>query len=219
MTCLDWTVPEIFSAPVPAAANVVNEYCTRKLPSGDGPVYVGCMFDRYAGGGDAERVRDVISADDVVAASMLGVTVGGRAALHLLGSDARHITTLLERIPHNVDLVDAGASDIGPESPAWELWSLVARCFPEDETIASKLLARKRPRLFPIEEVSVLAALGHEGDYWAALRHFLFRDGHAASRWLQAVRSSAGIGEEISEIRVFHILAWMTTEAGQLTVE
>jgi hypothetical protein len=219
MSCLDWTVPEIFSAPVPVAANVVNEYYNRKLPSGDGPVYMGCMFDRYGGGGDAEPVRDVITAEDVVAASMLGVTVGGRAALHLLGSDARHITALLQRISPDVELVDAGAADIGPQSPAWELWSLVARCFPEDETSGSKLLARKRPRLFPIEDASVLAALGHEGDYWAALRHFLFRDSHAVSRWLQAVRRSAGVGEEIAEIRVFHVLTWMTTEASQLIAE
>jgi hypothetical protein len=211
MSCLDWTLPEIFSAPAPIAAELVSEYFTRKLPSGDGPLYVGCMFDRYAGGGDNERVRDVLTAEDVVAVSMLGVSVGGRAALRLLGSDARHITTLLQSIPYNVDLVDAGTSDIGPESPAWELWSLVARCFPDDETGASKLLARKRPRLFPIEDPTVSAALGHEGDYWAALRHFLFRDSHAASRWLQAVHTAANLEEEVSEIRVFDILTWMTT--------
>jgi hypothetical protein len=214
MSCLDWTLPEILSAPVPVAARVVSDYLTRKLPSGDGPLYVGCMFDRYAGGGDNESVRHVLTAEDVVAVSMLGVTVSGRAALRLLGSDARHISTLLASIPCNVDLVDAGPTDIGPESPAWELWCLVAACFPDDETSASKLLARKRPRLMPIEDRSVMASLGHEGDYWAALRHFLFRDSHAASKWLQAVRTYAGLEEDISEIRIFDILTWMTREAG-----
>jgi len=56
----------------------------------------------------------------------------------------------------------------------------------------------------------VQSALGHEGDYWAALRHFLFRDSHAASKWLRLVRATAGLAEDISEIRVFDILTWMT---------
>jgi Family of unknown function (DUF6308) len=219
MTCLDWEIPAILSASVPDAARVLTEYFTHKLPSGAGPLYVGCMFERYAGGGDNERVRNVLTAEDVVAASMLGVTIGGRAALRLLGSDARHISTLLQSIPWNIDLVDAGSTDIGPESPAWELWSLVAECFPEGDTSASKVLARKRPRLVPVEDPGVLAALGHEGDYWAALRHFLFRDGHAASKWLQLVRSTAGVGEDISEIRVFDVLTWMTKESQQLAAE
>lgn len=219
MSCLDWVLPDILSAPVPVAANVLTEYFTRKLPSGTGPLYVGCMFDGYGGGGDNEQDRNAITAEDVVALSMLGVTIGGRGALRLLGSDAHHISALLQRIPYNVDLVDAGARDIGPESPAWELWSLVAQSFPASETSASKVLARKRPRLIPIEDPEVLAGLGHEGDYWASLRHFLFRDDHAASKWLQLVRASAGVGEEISEIRVFDILTWMTKEPQQLAVE
>lgn len=215
MSCLDWTVPEILTAPVPVAAEVLSEYFTRRLPSGEGPLYVGCMFERYAGGGDNERDRNVLTAEDVIAVSMLGVTVDGRAALRLLGSDARHISSLLQAIPSNVDLVDAGARDIGPDSPAWELWSVVAQCFPPGDTSASKVLARKRPRLIPVEDAEVAAALGHEGDYWAALRHFLFRDGHAVSKWLQHVRSTARVGEDISEIRVFDILTWMTRESEQ----
>src|SRR4051794_21345266 len=49
-----------------------------------GDWFTGSRFERFAGGGDREDVRDVVTAHDVVALSLLSVEVPGSLALKLL---------------------------------------------------------------------------------------------------------------------------------------
>jgi hypothetical protein len=211
MSCEDWAMPEIFSATAPLAGAVVSEYFSRRLPSGSGPYYIGSLFERFGGGGDNELTRDEITTDDLIAVSMLGVVVPPRAALQMLDSDGHRISKLLRMIPCGVDLVEAGTQDIGEDSPAWELWSLISTYPGLGDADTSKILARKRPRLLPVQDPIVDQMLGHEGDYWAALRHYLRLDNRRPAIWLRDVRRASGIGEDVSEIRVFDILVWMSS--------
>jgi hypothetical protein len=213
MSCEDWAMPQIFSAPAPAAGAVVSEYFSRRLSSGSGPYYLGSLFERFGGGGDREQTRDEITTDDLIAVAMLGVVVPPRSALRMLDSDGQRISKLLRMIPCGVDLVEAGTQDIGEDSPAWELWGLMSTYEGLGDADISKILARKRPRLLPVQDPSVDEMLGHEGDYWAALRHYLRLDNRRPAIWLRDVRAAAGIGEDVSEIRVFDILVWMSTRA------
>jgi hypothetical protein len=213
MSCEEWAMPAIFSTPAPVAGAVVSEYFSRRLASGSGPYYLGSLFERFAGGGDNEVTRDEITTNDLLAVSMLGVVVPPRAALRMLDADGHRISKLLRLIPCGIDLVEAGTQDIGEDSPAWELWGLISTYEGLDDAETSKILARKRPRLLPVQDPIVDEMLGHEGDYWAALRHYLRLDNRAAAIWLRDVRRASGIGEDVSEIRVFDILVWMSTRA------
>ncbi len=77
-------------------------------------------------------------------------------------------------------------------------------------TRAAKLMARKRPRLIPIVD-SVIRdhAFGGEYSFWAPLHQALTHDDRALHGRLQEIRRAAGLGEEVSPLRVFDVLAWM----------
>jgi hypothetical protein len=82
------------------------------------------------------------------------------------------------------------------------------------DTKTSKLLARKRPRLIPVQDKLVIKALGHDprkhGDFWSAM-HRHTQPGHPSRLWAQlhAIRESSGVGEDISLLRVFDIVVWL----------
>jgi hypothetical protein len=86
--------------------------------------------------------------DDLLAVAVLDVRWRPAAVRRLLGADSRKATDLLVGISSLTDLwlaSDQGLAAIGP------LWALLTS--PRDgigETTASKLLARKRPRLVPV---------------------------------------------------------------------
>jgi hypothetical protein len=173
------------------------------------------MFERFAGGGDAAAVQNRFTAEDVVAVSMLAVNVPALAALKILGDDAETLSALLAAIPADVDLVDADDEMIGSGTPAWRLWDQLDSYADIGTTITSKLMARKRPRLIPVQDTRVLRALNHprEFSFWEAMRHHLRRDDRALSAWLRRVREASGVGGDISEIRVLDVLVWKEESA------
>lgn len=207
-----WTLPDVFAGPPDATAGTLTSYFTK---------YTGRYFERLAGGGDAPGTRNAITPADLVAVSMLSVNVSGEAAIALLDTHAAQIAGLLERIPTDVALHDAGDEHIGPGSPAWALWKLLrSRAVPDvGRTTASKLMARKRPHLIPVQDADVCAELGHthKADYWATLRKYLRErergDGLTLAEWLRQARAASGIGEDISDIRAFDVLVWMRHQA------
>jgi hypothetical protein len=71
-----------------------------------------------------------------------------------------------------------------------------------------KLMARKRPRLLPVYDTVVKAALQPEGDeFWLPLRTELL-DPWLVNR-LAAVKDVAGLDEQISLLRVLDVAVWM----------
>ncbi len=184
--------------------------------------FTGAWFDSFAGGGDRQDVASRFTAEDIVAVSMLSVNVPARAAIRILGYDADRLTSMLEEIPTDLDLMDAEDRDIGAESCASLLWKELRGLPGIGPVITSKLLARKRPRLIPIRDKVVLAELGHPGvGYWRDLRAALREnDGDLAAR-LANIRDNAELAHEISVIRTFDILTWMSGigRASEATVE
>ncbi len=75
--------------------------------------YTGASFDRLFGGGDRGDVRDVLTAEDLVAVTTLSVEVLALAALRILGVDGRRISDLLRLIPTSLDLADVDVSTAG----------------------------------------------------------------------------------------------------------
>src|SRR5690625_271645 len=69
----------------------------------------GSRFERLGGGGDAPANADRITAQDIVALSMLSIRVPGRAARRLLEDEAFIEGTRehLSELPTDLDLADA----------------------------------------------------------------------------------------------------------------
>lgn len=75
-------------------------------------------------------------------------------------------------------------------------------------TRASKLLARKRPRLFPIRDGIVGQVLKLRRDFWEPLRTVLLADERALDKRLRRLHAEAGLPPEVARLRVLDVLAW-----------
>ncbi|NNM45392.1 DUF6308 family protein [Knoellia koreensis] len=171
--------------------------------------FTGASFERLGGGGDRPEVRDQLTPEDLVAVTMLSVDVDPRAALAILGPLRGDISALLGKLPTGLDLVDVEGSSITPEWPAWKLWSRLHDLPNVGFVTASKLLARKRPRLIPVYDTVVRERVGRPDDFWMSLHGALQENDHALHRRLLSIRDEAGVGADISALRVFDIVAWM----------
>jgi hypothetical protein len=168
-----------------------------------------------------------ITAEDLLAVSMLSVPVVRYYALHVLDYRGREISGLLAQVPVDVKLADDEAEGlIAQGGHAWELWELLREIKPRPRdrnhlgpVAAGKLLARKRPHLLPVYDSHVKQVLKrprNDQAWWHDLRRQLTRDDALVSE-LEAVRARADAGH-LSLLRTFDIMCWMfggSPEEGQ----
>jgi len=114
--------------------------------------------------------RDAITADDLLAVSLLDITWRPGAVRDLLENRAELLSELLAAVPAGLDLWDATDADLAAIDPLWQALTGVEGV---GTATASKLLARKRPRLCPVTDKVVIQAAGVPGWTWAALRALL----------------------------------------------
>lgn len=186
------------------AADVLQTY----FSSG---AFTGGWFERFAGGGDRPEVADRFTSDDIVAVAMLAVRIPGRSALALIEDAAAESGRLLGTIPTDVALHEAGAAElIAPSSAAAQLWQVLVGIPGVSWVTASKLLARKRPALLPVYDRVVRAALGRTAseDLWEPLHATLATNPDLIVD-LHDARSRAGIGDDITPLRVLDVIIWM----------
>ena len=158
------------------------------------------------------------TADDFAAVSTLSVTVPARATIYLLSEEGVERTSeLLSDVPTDIDIWhDDAAELVARGGPAWQLWNLVRTASwpaPVGEvghndvgpTIASKLLAAKRPRLVPIVDSVVREALGPDVSKWSSWREALLDQ---PLRDLIVDRTSSA-PEGISLLRRIDVVVWM----------
>lgn len=179
--------------------------------------FTGAWFDRLVEPAAPNR----LTAADLVAVSMLSVTVPARAAVWILGEGAAEIESLLREVPNGVDLWEAGGA-IADDAPLAMLWLRLQAKSSQWEggddangigpVIAGKLLATKRPRLVPVYDAVVAEALGSfdKGTFWRSWQ-LAFED----PELLPAVRRvQAEAAEEnpaiagLSALRVLDIVIW-----------
>ncbi|QAY64575.1 hypothetical protein ET495_16755 [Xylanimonas allomyrinae] len=173
--------------------------------------FSGRRFERFAGGGDREAVADVITADDLIATTMLGVTISGDSAIAILETEREKLSALLADVSKTDTFENLTTEQIlDPEWPATKLyWALRDRSIPDvGETKATKMLARKRPHLVPIIDSFVRAQVQDEhGLVWAPLHLWLTDNGRENAQWLRSLGDEAGL-PDISTLRIFDVLAW-----------
>lgn len=203
----DWSIPPILTGPTEDATKLLTDYFNGQLSDRSGPYYTGSMFERFgADTFDPHRVDN----NDLISLSMLGVNMPAHASLRILGEDAQKVSQLLGQIPDDIDLADAPANLIDHGSFAWRLWDLIDGYRDVGATLTSKLMARKRPRLIPVQDSVVSAALGvrRRDDFWKGIRAMIRADDGAVRKKLRDARDAATIGDDISELRVFDVVVW-----------
>src|SRR5258708_1324748 len=87
-----------------------------------------------------------VTADDLLAVSLLDIAWRPDAVRQLLGTEAGRVCGLLGAIPAGVDLWAASDAEVATADP---LWDALLEMPGVGTATASKLLARKRPRLCP----------------------------------------------------------------------
>ena len=181
------------------------------LPTEPSQTFTGAHFERLGGGGDRPATAREFTADDLVAVTMLSVDVPPAAALQILGPLRAHLSELLRTIPTDLELVDIDPAEIDASWQPWVLFDALGDLKGVGRTTATKLLARKRPRLIPIYDREVNRVVGlNKGAHWRPLASALRADDRALHRALLELRAESGIGEDISPLRVLDVVTWMT---------
>ncbi len=141
---------------------------------------------------------------------MLSVQIRGRVAIELLERRNERLSELLTHIPVNTPLVDLEPDELGDDWPVRAAYRELMNIDGVGETTATKLLARKRPHLVPILDSVVTRELSVvNGQYWRPLHDWLRADDRAQHGRLMRIRDAAGVGSDISVLRLFDVLAWM----------
>ncbi len=136
----------------------------------------------------------------------MSVFVPPIAARELLAERADHFAQLLSAIGPDRDLVEVSDS-IDGSWPVRELYSALRGLRSVGPTIASKLCARKRPRLVPVYDSVIARVTDASRRQWEPLRLELRRnDLHDR---LVALRAEAGVGDHVSPLRVYDVVTWM----------
>lgn len=217
-SAIELKIPEIYWDDKEAVRLLV-EYFTRRRSSGD-LFYSGAHFERLGGGGDAEHVADLFDSNDLVAITMLSVSLKPHGVIDLLTDPEGHWARLLSLIPRGARLESPDSDALLKEGgPAWELWERLAdgKRHPgkpdgSGPVVAGKSLARKRPHLIPIYDIRIKQLFERpktDHYFWTALAAALRADDGALRNQLVSLRDKAGIGEDIGVLRVFDVIAWM----------
>lgn len=132
----------------------------------------GRHFERFSAMGSADHNR--FTATDVLAVEALSVTVPPDSAAQLIDTEAEEFSALLREIPTDKDLWEVKSSDLEAGSPAWQLHFRLEGLHGVGPVTASKLMASKRPRLFPVIDTLVSELLQPPGGrFWVPMRNQL----------------------------------------------
>ena len=175
------------------------------------PCYTGARFNSLGGWDDWRTPSDGFDCTDLVAVSMLAVDVPAAAALRLLEEDderRQQIAGCLAQIPLDLSICDVEGRRLLNEEPSsvWQAYWLLRKFSKVGDTIASKLLARKRPYLVPVSDrvVRTLAVPG--ASWWKCVAGYFADDERVAQ--LRAIRDAAA-PRELPLLRVLDIAVWM----------
>ena len=173
-------------------------------------LYSGRRFN-YLGG---QSTPSEITADDLLALSTLSVPTPGSAAVELMEDQElrSQIHGILGELPENICCTteEGRALLTRKDSRLAELFHLIKGVRGFGNVRASKLLARKRPRLVPIYDSVIRNALGVRGvnDHWQFMVD-IFQDETLLGR-LKKLRDDLEMSaDEISLLRIFDIVVWM----------
>src|ERR1022692_564692 len=146
--------------------------------------------------------RDELTGDDLLAVSLLDIAWRPDVVRQLLGTEAARVSRQLAVIRCDLDLWDASDEDLAAVDP---LWDLLLGMPGVGTATASKLLARKRPRLCPVSDRVVIGAVGVPGWTWDALRYLLQKPDARAD--VEALRPPSAASASL--LRILDVAIWI----------
>lgn len=171
--------------------------------------YDGALFDTWDPSGTRQVDENTFTSDDFTALPFLSIRPKRSTIKALLVDHRDECRALLAAIPTDVDLADVDIDDLlnGPANDLYELMRPHT-----GTTTRTKLLARKRPRLFPIRDSVVVQVLGIGDEWWAPLQALLNTvdaNGRRLQTRLTDLRAALDLPEQVSALRVLDVVAWM----------
>ncbi|WP_373693495.1 DUF6308 family protein [[Mycobacterium] burgundiense] len=147
---------------------------------------------------------DGFSAEDLLAVTLLDVNLSPRAPRQLLESRSAEFVQLLRDIPADLDLWEATDAHLA----AIDRCDAALRTLPGvGETRASKLMARKRPRLVPVVDSVIRHALRLRVDPRRELRDCLTNPVVRAA--IERSQPKSAPAELISPLRLLDAVIWI----------
>lgn len=144
-----------------------------------------------------------ITADDLLAVTLLDITWRPEVVRALLGSRSQRLAEMLAALPQDADLWDASDATMRHIDALWDDLTAIEGIGPAS---ASKLLARKRPRLCPISDSVVIKAASAPGRTWDVLRCLL--QDPAARADIEALRPARAA--DASLLRILDVAIWVS---------
>jgi len=144
-----------------------------------------------------------IIADDLLAVSLLDITWRPQVVRIVLASHKQELSELLAAIPQDVDLWDASDEALTHIDRMWDSLTAIEGI---GTASATKLLARKRPRICPISDSLVIKAVDAPGRTWDVLRCLL--QDRAARAEVEALRPAEAA--DASLLRILDVALWVT---------
>ena len=162
------------------------------------PAFAGMTFSNLG-----RNPRDEITADDLLAVSLLDITWRPEVVRILLGRQQRELAAMLAALPDDLDLWDA---DDEVSKRIDVVWDALVAIDGIGTASATKLLARKRPRLCPISDSVVIKAIGVPQRTWDVLG-CLLKDQATRDR-VEALRPAAAADATL--LRIVDVILWIT---------
>jgi hypothetical protein len=162
------------------------------------PAFAGMTFSNLG-----RNPRDEITADDLLAVALLDITWRPEVVRILLGRQQRELSAMLAALPDDLDLWDA---DDEVSARIDVLWDALVSVDGIGTASATKLLARKRPRLCPISDSVVIKAIGVPQRTWDVLRCLL--QDQSCRAQVQALRPA--VAADASLLRILDVILWIT---------
>jgi hypothetical protein len=169
--------------------------------------FTGSSYEKFF---DIRKHPDEFTAQDLVAVSMLSVTIPPRVAKWVLDEGKTELSELLKKIDPTDLSIKSEDVDLSKNSSPYKLWKSIRDRRDMGETKTSKLIATKRPNLFPIFDRHVARALKiTEKDYWLPWQKFLRSEN--GERCIEKARGFAAelpiVG--VSDLRLLDVIIWM----------
>jgi hypothetical protein len=143
-----------------------------------------------------------ITPDDLLAVSLLDITWRPEVVRTLLGIRRRQFSEMLAGLPPDTDLWEASDGTLKHIDVLWDALTAIDGI---GTASASKLLARKRPRLCPISDSIVIKAVDVPGRTWDVLRCLL--QDPAARADVEALRPESAAAASV--LRILDVALWV----------
>lgn len=189
--------------------------------------FSGSLFDSIGGGGDRSDIENQITREDVLAVAAVNAPVPAAVASLLLTQPASgRLATWLRQLPTDIDLWDAEDYTLAIATKAWDeirtIHEAGTTSTADGGFAATKLLARKRPRLIPLydEKVRGVVYLAEGASWWFSLRDAMRVDGEDNEVRFRvcAAMHEADVGY-VSVLRGLDVILWSYANFGDSTPE